>query len=281
MLPYSPVTSAQRDLDRAIRAAIKQDDRIGHALAYGSFTQGTADAFSDLEYFVFLPSAELATFDVRRWLEAVAPVRHFFVNDFGTPNAVMDGLLRVELHAEPETALAGVESWPGFHIRPEAMLVKDRDGRLARHLAALAAKGRPQPETEAQPIHDRLLGWLVFGLNVLERGERVRALELLGWVRAGLLRLARLAEGKTGHWLTASRRAEWELSGAALGRYARLTGSLDELERLYAEAWAWTQELAGQLPGVRGAAPELANALGARVRRLDQAAGQRALHCRP
>lgn len=268
MRPHQPVTPAQHGLDRAIRAAIRQDGRIGHALAYGSFTQGTADAFSDLEYFVFLPTAELATFDVRGWLEAVAPVRHFFVNDFGTPNAVMDGLLRVELHAEPDTGMAQVEDWPGFHLYPEAMLVKDRDGRLALHLAALAAKGRPQPEAEAQPIHDRLLGWLVFGLNVLERGERMRALELLGWVRGGLLRLAHLAEGQTAHWLTPSRRAEWDLSGAALERYARLTGPLESLETLYAEAWRWTQELAGQLPGLRGADPVLANALGERVRRL-------------
>lgn len=68
MLPLSPVTPAQRDLDRAIRAAIRRDGRIGHALAYGRFTQGTADAFSDLEYFVFLPPAERPTFDVRAWL---------------------------------------------------------------------------------------------------------------------------------------------------------------------------------------------------------------------
>lgn len=100
---------------------------------------------------------------------------------------------------------------------------------------------------------------------MLERGERVRALELLGWVRGGLLRLARLAEGNTEHWLTASRRAEWELSAATLDRYARLTGRLDELEGLYAEAWRWTQDLAGRVPGLRGASPELARDLTARL----------------
>lgn len=260
-----PVTPAQRDLDRAIRAAIQADERIGHALAYGSFTQGTADAFSDLEYYVFLSPADLPGFDVRSWLEAVAPVRHFVVNDFGTPNAVMNGLIRVELHAEPDTALAEIRGWPNAHMNPDAMLVKDWDGQLATHLAALAAKAGPQPEAEARLIHDRLLNWLVFGVNVLERGERVRALELLWWVRGGLLRLARLAEGHTEHWLTASRRAEWELSGESLDRYARLTGRLDELETLYAEAWAWTGELAAQVPGVRGTSPELAREVSGRL----------------
>jgi len=267
MLPHRPVTPAQRALDRGIRAAILRDGRIGHALAYGSFTQGTADAFSDLDYFVFLPPAELAAFDVRGWLDAVAPVRHFVINDFGTPNAVMDGLLRVELHAEPDTALGQVEGWPNLHIDPGAMLIKDSGGRLAAHLAALAAQQPPSPHAEAQLILDRLLGWLVFGLNVLERGERVRALELLGWVRGGLLRLARLAEDHTRHWLTPSRRAEWELAPETLARYARLTGPLDELEVLYAEAWAWTRDLAEQLPGLRGADPALARDLAARVSR--------------
>lgn len=261
MPPHRPVTPAQRDLDRAIRAAILRDGRIGHALAYGSFTQGTADAFSDLEYYVFLAPADLPNFDVRAWLNAVAPVRHFVANDFGTPNAVMDDLIRVELHAEPETALSQVEAWPNEHMDPAAMLLKDQGGRLAAHLAALVAKDRPQPETAAQLIHDRLLNGLVFGVNVLERGERVRALELMWWVRGGLLRLARLAEGNTQHWLTASRRAEWELSQETLERYALLTGRLDELEMLYAEAWNWMQDLTERVPGLRGANPELARDL--------------------
>ncbi|MPY65671.1 hypothetical protein F8S09_03040 [Deinococcus sp. SDU3-2] len=270
MPPHRPVTPTQRELDRAIRAAIRADGRIGHALAYGSFTQGTADAFSDLEYYVFLSPADLPSFDVRAWLEGVAPVRHFVLNDFGTPNAVMDGLIRVELHAEPDTALSQVEGWPNENINPAVMLLKDRDGRLAAHLTALVAKERLQPRAEAQLLHDRLLNWLVFGVNVLKRGERVRALELLGWVRGGLLRLARLAEGNTDHWLTASRRAEWELSAATLDRYAHLTGRLDELATLYAEAWEWTQELAEQVPGVRGASPGLARDLTARLGSLGQ-----------
>lgn len=267
------VTPQQRAVDGAIRAAIAQDHRITHALAYGSFTQGSADAFSDLEYYVFLPPGELETFDVRAWLEAAAPVRHFVVSDFGTPNAVMDNLLRVELHAEADTRLGMLETWPNLHIHPAAMLLKDTAGRLAGHLAALAAKAPPRPEEEAQLTYDRLLNWLVFGLNVLARGERVRALELLGWVRGGLLRLARLAEGQTRHWLTASRRAEGELSAAALTRYARLTGPLDDLEDLYAEAWAWTGELDSGLPGLRAADPALAHAIDERIAALRDRTG--------
>lgn len=239
----APVTPQQQALDRAIRAAIRADARITHALAYGSFTQGTADAFSDLEYSVFLPEGEVDRFDMRGWLEALVPVRHFVHNDFGTPNAILDGLLRVEVHAGPVSKLEAVLGWPAFHIFPDRMLVKDTDGRLADVLERLAAKARPDPVAETELILARLLNWLAFGLNVLARGERIRAHELLGWVQGGLLRLARLAEGQTKHWLTASRMAERELRPQTLERYARLTGRLDELEQLYAGAWAWTRDL--------------------------------------
>ncbi|MGY2895216.1 hypothetical protein [Deinococcus sp. UYEF24] len=49
------------------------------------------------------------------------------------------------------------------------------------------------------------------------------------------------------HWQTASRLAEQELGREVLTRFARLTGPLDDLERQYAEAWHWTQELASAL----------------------------------
>lgn len=271
MIP-APVLPQQQELDRDIRAAIQADPRLTHALAYGSFTQGTADAFSDLEYYVFLPDPEVDRFDVRAWLEALAPVRHFVQNDFGTPNAILDGLLRVELHAEPVSKLDAVLDWPAFHIYPERMLVKDTDGQLADVLGRLAARARPDPAAETVLILARLLNWLVFGLNVLARGERIRAHELLGWVQGGLLRLARLAEGQTGHWLTASRCAEEELSPGALERYARLTGCLDELEQLYAEAWSWTQELAkAASPPRLPLNPTLVQEIGERVTTLQEA----------
>lgn len=110
-------------------------------------------------------------------------------------------------------------------------------GRLAGALRHLGTRTPPDPAAEAQGILDRLLGWLAFGLNVLARGERIRAHELLAWVQGGLLRLARLADGRTEHWVSPSRLAEWELGGTALERYARTTGPLGNLEGRYAEAW--------------------------------------------
>ena len=58
-------------LDSRLRAEMRRDGRVTHALGYGSFPQGKADRFSDLEYWLF------------------------------------PGLLRVELHAVSNMQVAG------------------------------------------------------------------------------------------------------------------------------------------------------------------------------
>lgn len=214
--------------------------------------QGVSDAFSDLEYYAFV--ADPSIFDARAFLETVTPVHLCVVNEFGTPNVVTEDLRRVELHVESVERLADVRSWPSVHGSAEAMLVKDADGQLRDALTALAANSPIDPASQAQLTLDRTLNWLVFGANVEARGERVRALELLWWIRGGLLRLARLGENATGHFGNASRQAERELSAEALARFADLTGRVDDVGTLYRAAWTWTKELASAL-GLRVAEP--------------------------
>ncbi|PTA67105.1 hypothetical protein [Deinococcus arcticus] len=231
-------------LDTRLRAALQAEARFSHVVAYGSVPQGAADAWSDLDYWAFLtPGAQV---EARDWLADHLDVQHFVVNEFGTPTALLPGLRRVELHVVGAERLPGVEGWTPQHVRPGRMLVKDTDGQLSRHLAVLAAR-TPDPAGEAQLILDRLLNWLAFGLNVLARGERIRAHELLGWVQGGLLRLARLQVGNTDHWPNVSRGAEAELGDAALARYVGVTAGLDDLEVAYQGAVSWTLDLARTL----------------------------------
>ncbi|WP_278912354.1 hypothetical protein [Deinococcus wulumuqiensis] len=240
--------SAVLNLNTHLRSALRRDPRVHSALAYGSLTQGTGDEYSDVEYYVWSNEA----IDAATWLRQALTgsswtVLHAVTNDFGTPNFVLTGLKRVELHTRPVAARPEVLDWPSDHLAPERMLVKDADGHLAALLAQVAARPPASATADAQGTLDRLVNWLCFGFNVLARGERVRALELLGWVQGSLLRLARLQEGSMSYWLNASRRAESELSGAALERYAEVTGGINDLERCYAAAWTWTLELAHAL----------------------------------
>lgn len=231
-------------LDARLRAALVKDARVTHVAAYGSVPQGTADQHSDLEYWAFhAPGSDV---DAGAWLCEQVDVRHLVVNEFGTTTAILPGLRRIELHVASQERLHEVEGWTPEHVNPARMLVKDTDGRLARHLAVLAARA-PDPASEAQAILDQTLNWLAFGLNVLARGERLRAHELLWWVQGGSLRLARLHAGRTQHWGNATRLAEHELDAASLERYAGVTAGLDGLDAAYREAVAWTLELAAGL----------------------------------
>ncbi|WP_412027266.1 hypothetical protein [Deinococcus yunweiensis] len=248
-------------LDAHLRSELVADDRITHAVAYGSVPQGTADAWSDVEYWAFL--APGAAVDAAAWLRDRLPVRHMLVNEFGTTVAILPGLRRVELHLVPRERLPEVAGWTPEHVNPAAMLVKDSDGRLAARLAVLAAR-RPDPAGEAQVILDRTLNWLALGLNVVARGERLRALEVLWWVQGGVLRLARLYSGRTQHWGNATRRADRELDTATVNRYALLTCGLDGLAPAYAAAVQWTLELAEALN--LSVSPELATDLHQAVR---------------
>lgn len=240
----------QLHLDALIRAALQADERVQFALAYGSFTQGSGDRFSDVEYYAFVEKQQ--EFEILAWLEHALTgsefrILHHVVNEFGTPNVTVSGLIRIELHVQPVERMPDILHWPGEHIHPERMLVKDQDGKLRALLQELASKPEAEPSAEAQLILDRAVNWLVFGLNVLRRGEGVRALELLRWIQSALLRLARIREGQTTHWLNPFRRAERELSPVTLRRYATVTGGLNDLERCYRAAWGWLLEFASAL----------------------------------
>ncbi|AFZ68344.1 hypothetical protein [Deinococcus peraridilitoris] len=225
------------------RAAILRETRISAALTYGSWTQGEADEFSDIEFYLFCERPQ--DFDLPAFLGTVAPVSLLLRNEFGTVNVLFDRLVRGEFHVEPTSAIALVASWPERRIDPDRMLIKDVQGELHRALTELRARGEAAPHrgSELQQLWDRFLNWMVFGSGVLLRGERARAHELLWFVQDILVRLARLHEHALQHWLSGKRQLEREISSQALNRYAACTGGLGTLERSYVEAWTWGQEL--------------------------------------
>ncbi|MDB5044856.1 MAG: hypothetical protein JWQ08_906 [Deinococcus sp.] len=187
-------------LDGRVRAALRADDRVVCALAYGSRTQTradgspAADAWSDLEYYAFVGPGQ--TIDAFAFLGGLTPVALAVVNPFGTPNVVTPELLRIELHIEPVSALEQVRGWPNGGGDPAQMLIKDQGGQLAAILRAGSSEP-PFASTvpAAQAVLDDALNWLVFASAVAVRGEALRAWELLNWVRGGLLQLGRLAVG--------------------------------------------------------------------------------------
>lgn len=242
----------QKQLISRVRDACHTDSRIIAALMYGSFTHGESDAYSDIEFVIFIDDAALATFGPVTWLQQIAPVALYFVNEFGVGTAIFENLIRGEFHFDPASSMAQVRTWgdeAGFPD-PSAMLILDRTGELITHFAQISGPGpdRTEPATVAWHWH-AYLNWILFGAGVLARGERARALEILWFVQRCLLRFARLIEGSTDHWQTPSRNVEHDLSPEMYRRYAACTASLADsgLECAYAAAWTWGKELARTL----------------------------------
>ncbi|WP_425147519.1 hypothetical protein [Deinococcus sp.] len=236
------------ELAAGIRTALLLDGRVSHALAYGSRTQrpgghSLADEFSDLEYYVYTGAVQ--SFNPHSWLEKVTPLLLYVVNPFGTPNAVTPELHRIELHVVSVSRMPDLLDWPNGHADPAAMLVKDTDGQLQALLQRFVSNP-PFDPGPPQAVLDDLLNWLTFGSAVLRRGERLRALELLSWVRGGLIRLCRFAE-HTEQPRAVTRAAERHLSAVRLQRLSACSAGVDALEPAYRAALTLAAELAAAL----------------------------------
>lgn len=230
------------------REACHEDERIEGALMFGSFAVGEGDAYSDIEFAVFIRDGSFAEFQQRPWLQAVSPVAAYFVDDFGHQTALFENGVRGEFHFMRGSETPIVESWRGYGWFPtlDSAVLLDRTGELSRHARALV--GGPPPRGGAPLVENlelNLLNLMLFGANLLNRGEFARAWALLGRAHESLLKLVRLSEAKTDHWPTPSRALEKTLSSAAYERYTTCTAGArpDQIYKAYRASWDWSQEL--------------------------------------
>lgn len=239
----------QEALIERVRRSCQLDERLVAAMMYGSFAQSEGDEFSDIEFILFFDDDALKDVDQEEWIARIAPVELYFVNEFGVGTAIFDDLIRGEFHFDRASDIAKVgESWRSTDWLPslDATLVLDRTGELTRRLKMVVGPplDRSMPE-QAQFLCHSFLNWILFGSNVLARGELARALEYLGFVQRYLLWMVRLLEGTTTHWPTPSKALERDVSGAAYTRYAACTAHLEKeaLRSAYLSAWAWGKEM--------------------------------------
>lgn len=232
---------------------------------YGSFPKGEGDAYSDIEFYVYL-AGETEDFDAEAWVTGCEAPLAWFTNEFGTQVAIFGDLLRGEFHFEPAAKISAVAGWSSVE-RPgdrEKMVLLDRTGALTRALEVVerASLG----PAELQEVYDRLVNWWLLGVHVLRRGERARAAAALGFAQSFLAQLARASEGNVDHWLTPTRNFEHELSAHAQARFARCHADLTpgSLEAAYRRVLAWATELAAK-HDVIDARPVLARRLQERL----------------
>ncbi len=252
-MPEHTLLPQERMIAR-VRELCAADDRLDAAMMYGSFAYGEGDPYSDIEFLLFFNDDVFEQIDPRAWLEQIAPVELLYVNEHGIHVAIFDNLVRGEFHFHRAAEVTIGAMWPGMLTFPslDATLIVDKSGALTPYLEAVVGPPPPRDDPQAvQQLVDSYINWSLFGFNLLRRGERARALELLNIIHRHLLHMARLLEGQTQHWLTPSRAAERDLAPQTYARFARcVAASLapEDMARAYHRAWAWGREL---LDGLR------------------------------
>lgn len=238
----------QEQMLARLRELCAQDERMVAAMLYGSFTRNEGDQYADIECLLYFQEGHLPDIDPQAWVSQIAPVDLYFVNEFGVGTAIFHNLVRGEFHFDPASKLAVAESWQGLLAFPslETTLLLDRTGDLARYLAPIIG---PPPRQDApeqvQALINRAINWSLFGLNVLARGELLRALELLNTLHRHLLHMLRIRDASYAHWLTPSKSAEQDLPAADIARLAECTAPMQRaaLWQAYRATWAWLTEL--------------------------------------
>ncbi|GAA4588377.1 lincosamide nucleotidyltransferase [Actinoplanes octamycinicus] len=220
----------QHELIARVGELCRRDRRLVAALTYGSFPAGEADEHSDVEYWLFFATPLP---DPVGWLEMIAPFRHVVVNEFGAHVVFFPDLVRGEFHFATAGDIGSVATWPARSADVDRMIVVDRTGELRAALESLPAT--PELPDPAE-LSGRFANWLVLAHKVALRGELLRAVDALAHVQRHLLWMARLAEGRTGHWLTPSRAAERELPPEVVAAVRGATASPD-VHRAIAAAW--------------------------------------------
>jgi lincosamide nucleotidyltransferase len=251
----------QEAMIERVRQICRADERLAAAMMYGSFAQGEGDEHSDIEFILFFEDEALETLDQEDWVAGISPVRLYFVNEYGIGTAIFENLVRGEFHFDRASDIEKVdESWreTDFFPSAEAALVMDRTGELERRLGEISGPppNRDTP-TRVEFQCSLFLNGLLFGVNVLQRGENARALELLGNTQRHLLWMVRTLEGTTEHWATPSKMLEGDVSETSYARYAACTARLDakELTDAYLAAWGWGKDLIAALGERYGVAP--------------------------
>lgn len=246
-----------------LRAVAEAEPRLEGVLLYGSWTVDEADAYSDIEAYVFVadehadghatePANGHTAFDGPEFVQRLTPdepLKLSYVNQFGVLAVVFADLMRGEFHFVPASGgIKEISGWRGMvHLPdPTRAVLLDRTGALTTAVSELVDFRPPEPVSTAQQAADELANWTLMLAHLLGRGEAARAQAFLSAIVAPQqLQLCRLLRDSTAHWLTPSRALELDLSAADQARYAASTASADPgaVVEGVRESWRWSREL--------------------------------------
>ncbi|WP_413376654.1 nucleotidyltransferase [Alkalihalobacillus sp. 1P02AB] len=223
----------QNKIIQSVTKKCTQDKSIAACMMYGSFIKGEGDQYSDVEFYIFIADDKVEKFSSRPWISALSPVDLLFYNEYGTEVAIFSTLIRGEFHFLPLSEIGIIKSFKPTGVFPntESMYIYDSTGQLRPLLDALSGAGpdRLTDENVNFAFNNFVNAWLM-GVNVLERGESARSLEVLTHVQKFLLQLLRVKEQTVERWLNSTKNLEKDLSSESYRDYVSITSTLNENE---------------------------------------------------
>ena len=242
----------QKELISKVKDKGTETPGIDAIMMYGSFTHGCGDIFSDIEFYIFIDDEIYKDFNSKEWVSGISPFYTSFYNEFGTEVFIFKSLIRGEFHFLPVKEMPIIETFAtvGYFPDIDAMCLYDKNGRLQAHLNVLRNfKVKRETPENIESVINNCINSILFGVNVLKRGETARSLECLGFAQKYYLQLVRLLEGTTEHWVNPTKCLEKEISAASYEVYKKCTSNLetDNLRSAYKNLLSATQNTAIKL----------------------------------
>ena len=231
-----------------IRSLSKNDKAFIGVVMYGSFTRDEGDQYSDVEFCFYIDDLKYNDFNFKKWITQIQTIEACFQNEWGITTVIFDNLIRGEFHISKASEISQIKSWINnvWIEDPEKMILLDRNGEIKKNVSFLIGEGPNRKDVnELELLCYRFTDWMIFGMNVLKRGEIARSLEILWFLHRYLLWMIRILEERTHNFPTPSKAIEKDISVEAYEKYKNCTSSLEResLVKAYSNLWKWGKEM--------------------------------------
>ncbi len=219
----------QQQLIEKVKDLSLNTDNISAALMYGSFIKEEGDQYSDIEFYIF--TRKNATINKQNWISEISPIDMFFTNEFGTDVVIFSNLIRGEFHFHSVEDIHIIKTWEGltsFEFREKMNLV-DKEGELSRILDSIEL---------LTPIHNTqenidwlamsLINNILFGKNVLTRGESAHAYQIFSVIHKYILWLIRIRVSAYDHWESPTKKIKDDIPAEWYDKYVLCVPCLTE-----------------------------------------------------
>ncbi len=199
-LPQSFLTfPAHKRIAQRILDALVSDERVLGAYLLGSFAHGTADQYSDLDFYILVPSAARETIknDHARLRHEVGQlVCDFPATHLGDPNQLISYYGEdYPLHVDYQYRIA--DELVPVPTNRDAVILLDKTGELQAWKSKCAAMKESYAPTQdqLQYFEERFWAWCVYTDSKVKRGELWDARDAIEYLRNNVLvRLAYFIE---------------------------------------------------------------------------------------